>query len=261
MTAETPAAARPFYRAIGPTEVRRDPPKRWLPVGERPDWREKGIDMPSILLRDPEKLPIKILLHSMYGGEMGGAEVFGRRYVFATKEGVEQLPWELALVNARLTWDECRHTEIILENMKKYGVTLGELADGYVAEGLPMGRSATAGQELARGGDTGNTANEPDMINSMAAVHNGGEGLAMNLFTALIDMGRNIGDPEFERAFDFNHADEIMHVGVGTYWVPRLTEGNVEKRREAMKAQQAFEDLIMALNMGDEVVAPQEFAL
>jgi hypothetical protein len=249
VTAET--AERPFYKNLGPNDARRDPPKRWLPAGEREDWREKGIDMPSILLRDPEKLPIKVLLHSMYNGEMGGAEVFGRRYVFATKEGIEQLPWELALVNARLTWDECRHTEIVLENMKKYGVTLGEFVDGYVQEGVQMSRSTNGGSG----------AMEPDMVNSMAAVHNGGEGLAMNLFTALIDMGRHINDPDFEVAFDFNHADEVMHVGVGTYWVPRLTDGDTDKRREALMAQKAFEDLIMALNMGDEVVGPTEFAL
>ena len=52
-----------------------------------------------------------------------------------------------------------------------------------------------------------------------------------------------------------------MHVEVGNYWVPRLTEGNDSRRREAMQAQQAFEELIMALNTGDEVVAPKEFAL
>jgi hypothetical protein len=257
MTADV--ADRPFYRPLGPDGVRRDPPKRWLPAGERQNWREQGIDMPSILLRDPEKLPIKVLLHSMYNGEMGGAEVFGRRYVFATRDGVDKLPWELALVNARLTWDECRHTEIVLENMKKYGVTLGEFVDGYVADGVPMGRSIST--NLADGAPTATGALEPDMVDSMAAVHNGGEGLAMNLFTALIDMGRHLNDPEFEIAFDFNHADEVMHVGVGTYWVPRLTDGDPDRRRKALMAQKAFEDLIMALNMGDEVVAPQEFAL
>src|SRR5690349_14432636 len=93
MTETEATTERPFYRNLGPNDARRDPPKRWLPVGERTDWREKGIDMPSILLRDPEKLPIKVLLHSMYGGEIGGSEVFGRRYVFATKDGVDKLPW------------------------------------------------------------------------------------------------------------------------------------------------------------------------
>jgi len=259
----TEEATRPFYKPLGPTDARRDPPKRWLPQGERANWRDNGIDMPSILLRDPEKLPIKVLLHAMYGGEIGGSEVFGRRWVFATQDGVDKLPWELAMVNARLVWDECRHTEIVLENMRKYGVTLGDFADGYMAEGnaLPMGRSSSS-PGLANGGAApGRGAMEPDLVNSMAAVHNGGEGLAMNLFTALIDMGRNIGDDDFELAFDFNHADEVMHVSVGTYWVPRLTEGNTDKRREALMAQKTFEDLIMALNMGDEVVAPQEFAL
>jgi hypothetical protein len=143
--------------------------------------------------------------------------------------------------------------------MKKYGVTLGEFVDGYVADGVPMGRSIST--NLADGAPAATGALEPDMVDSMAAVHNGGEGLAMNLFTALIDMGRHLNDPEFEIAFDFNHADEVMHVGVGTYWVPRLTDGDPDRRRKALMAQKAFEDLIMALNMGDEVVAPQEFAL
>lgn len=253
MTAEA-TTDRPFYHDPSPDQIRRDPPHRYLPVSERPNWREQGIDMPSILLRDPEKLPVKVLLHSMYGGEIGGSEAFGRRYVQATREGVDQLPWELALVNARLTWDECRHTEIVLEQMGRHGCTLGDFADGYVA-----GESLTSSSASANG--DGRPGASLDMINSMASVHRGGEGLAMNLFTALIDMGRNIGDPDWERAFDFNHADEVMHVEVGNYWVPRLTEGDAARRREAMQAQQAFEELIMALNTGDEVVAPKEFAL
>ena len=249
MTAEA-TTDRPFYKAPSPGQIRRDPPHRYLPVSERSNWVEQGIDMPSILLRDPEKLPVKVLLHSMYSGEIGGSEAFGRRYVEATKEGVDQLPWELALVNARLTWDECRHTEIVLEQMAKNGCTLGDFVDGY-----------TAGEGLASSSGNSKPGAALDLINSLASVHRGGEGLAMNLFTALIDMGRNIGDPDWERAFDFNHADEVMHVEVGNYWVPRLTEGNDAKRREAMQAQQAFEELIMALNTGDEVVAPKEFAL
>ena len=249
MTAEA-TTERPFYKDPTPDQIRRDPPHRYLPVSERSNWRDQGIDMPSILLRDPEKLPVKVLLHSMYGGEIGGSEAFGRRYVLATREGIDQLPWELALVNARLTWDECRHTEIVLEQMAKNGCTLGDFVDGY-----------TAGAALAASSENGNPRSGLDMINSMASVHRGGEGLAMNLFTALIDMGRNLGDPDWERAFDFNHADEVMHVEVGNYWVPRLTEGNTARRREAMQAQQAFEELIMALNTGDEVVAPKEFAL
>ena len=134
--------------------------------------------------------------------------------------------------------------------MAKNGCTLGDFVDGYMA-----------GESLSSSSGNANPGAALDMINSMASVHRGGEGLAMNLFTALIDMGRNIGDPDWETAFDFNHADEVMHVEVGNYWVPRLTEGNDGKRREAMQAQQAFEELIMALNTGDEVVAPKEFAL
>ena len=108
-------------------------------------------------------------------------------------------------MNARLTWDECRHTEIVLEQMAKNGCTLGDFVDGY-----------TAGAALPASSENGNPRSGLDMINSMASVHRGGEGLAMNLFTALIDMGRNLGDPDWERAFDFNHADEVMHVEVGT---------------------------------------------
>ncbi len=243
MTSEA-ADVRPFYRELSPGDRRRDPPHRWLSMDERADWREKGIDLASILLRDPEKMSTRVLLHAMYNGEIGGGETFARRYVMATQEGVDALPWELALVNSRLAWDECRHAEIILEKMPEHGVTLGDFADGYRADDGGLASSA-----------------QNDMVNSMAAVHRGGEGMAMNLFTSLIDMGRNIGDKEWETAFDFNHADEVMHVEVGNYWVPRLTEGNPEKQREAMKAQQAFEELVMALNTGDEVLPPADFAL
>ena len=108
---------RSFYRQLNPGDRRRDPPLRWLPVGDRENWRENGIDLASILLRDPQKMSTKVLLHAMYNGEISGSETFARRYVMATREGVDQLPWELALVNARLAWDECRHTEIVLEKM------------------------------------------------------------------------------------------------------------------------------------------------
>ena len=95
----------------------------------------------------------RVLLHAMYNGEIGGAETFSRRYVMATREGGEQLPLELALVNARLAWDECRHAEIVLAKMPEHGVTLGDFADGYRA-----GDGAVS--------QTG----EQNMINSMAAV-------------------------------------------------------------------------------------------
>ena len=240
----TESTERPFYRPLGPGDHRRDPPHRYLSVDDRENWRENGIDLASILLRDPEKMSRRVLLHAMYNGEIGGAETFARRYVMATREDDDQLPWELALVNARLAWDECRHAEIVLAKMPEHGVTLGDFADGYRADDGAVSQSG-----------------EQNMVNSMAAVHRGGEGMAMNLFTSLIDMGRNIGDKEWETAFDFNHADEVMHVEVGNYWVPRLTEGDAAKRREAMEAQQAFEELVMALNTGDEVLPPEDFAL
>ncbi len=241
----TESTERSFYKPLGPGDHRRDPPHRYLPVDDRENWRENGIDLASILLRDPEKMSRRVLLHAMYNGEIGGAETFARRYVMATKDGGgEDLPWELALVNARLAWDECRHAEIVLGKMPEHGVTLGDFADGYRADDGSVSQTG-----------------EQNMVNNMAAVHRGGEGMAMNLFTSLIDMGRNIGDQEWETAFDFNHADEVMHVEVGNYWVPRLTEGDDGKRREAMEAQQAFEELVMALNTGDEVLPPEDFAL
>ncbi|MXY88594.1 MAG: DUF455 family protein [Dehalococcoidia bacterium] len=241
----TESTERSFYKPLGPGDHRRDPPHRYLPVDDRENWRENGIDLASILLRDPEKMSRRVLLHAMYNGEIGGAETFARRYVMATKDGGgEDLPWELALVNARLAWDECRHAEIVLGKMPEHGVTLGDFADGYRADDGSVSQTG-----------------EQNMVNNMAAVHRGGEGMAMNLFTSLIDMGRNIGDKEWETAFDYNHADEVMHVEVGNYWVPRLTEGDDGKRREAMEAQQAFEELVMALNTGDEVLPPEDFAL
>ncbi len=248
---------RPFYRHIKPTEFRRDPPLKWLPAEQRESWRELGIDLASILLRDPEKMNIKVLLHALYNGEIGGAAGFGRRYVLATEEGIDNLPWELGLVNARLSWDECRHTEIALHTMAKYGVHLGELADGYlppIEEEQPETDEPTVDPSGVRG-------NPMDLAEGMAAVHRGGEGLAMNLFTSLIDMGRNLDDPDWERAFDYNHADEVMHVDVGNYWVPRLTKGDPEKQMACAKAQQAFEELVMALNTGEAVEVPEEFAV
>ena len=85
----------------------------------------------------------RVLLHAMYNGEIGGGETFSRRYVMATREGVDQLPWELALVIRASPGTSAATPRIVLAKMPEHGVTLGDFADGYRAGTAPFPRPAS----------------------------------------------------------------------------------------------------------------------
>ena len=222
----------------------------WLAIAE-PEWRDRRGDDFYVLLLD-------------------GSAGMAREGRF--EQALEELERDLASLppdRRQVLWSGARAETLLRPG--EHALLLRQRLAGRTPEAVPsllesqLAQLASIRRDFADGyrandGSVSQTG-EQNMVNNMAAVHRGGEGMAMNLFTSLIDMGRNIGDKEWETAFDFNHADEVMHVEVGNYWVPRLTEGDAAKRREAMEAQQAFEELVMALNTGDEVLPPEDFAL
>jgi len=159
---------------------------------------------------------IKERVHGIMVGEMQAMEGAGRSvYDFP------EAPWEFTMDMARQVWDESRHLEIYLR--------LLEHLDGYVGE-FPettiLWRCACAEDAAAR----------------VAGVNRGLEGLACDVFNQLVHIARKMGDPILERAVDFVLADEITHVRMGSKWLIRLTEGDPERRRQAIAFQETIDE-------------------
>ncbi len=238
-----------FHEPLTPSEHARDPERRFLPFESRGESEFKeGVDALTLLLTDPRAVPVDQVLHALYQTELGGLDVFGRTLVHcrdyadqrAEAEGRDTwdvVPWEFEKAYARILWDEVRHTELARAHAHRHDVHLGDFIDGFRKE------------------DRQETPLSLDPAIVSATINSAGEGLAMNLFSALITMGQELGDADWETAFDYNHADEMMHVSVGDYWVPRLTEGEPERREAAMKARLAAEENIIALQDADHVPA------
>jgi uncharacterized ferritin-like protein (DUF455 family) len=159
---------------------------------------------------------IKERVHGIMVGEMQAMEGAGRSvYDFP------DAPWEFTMDMARQVWDESRHLEIYLR--------LLEHLDGYVGE-YPettiLWRCACAEDAAAR----------------VAGVNRGLEGLACDVFNQLVHIARRMGDPILERTVDFVLADEITHVRMGSKWLTRLTEGDPERRRQAIAFQETIDE-------------------
>ena len=250
MTAEAPTEAsesNAFGRPLTPSEHRRTPARRTLPFEDRPKAEFKeGIDALTLLLTDPRRCDLQQALHALYQTELAGLDVFGRALVHASDWAKEQeqeqggsaediVPWGFELAYARILWDEVRHSELARAIAHNHDIHLGDFVDGFRRDGI---------QESPLSMDPAITS---------ASINSGGEGMAMNLFSALISMAQELEDADMEVAFDFNHADEMMHVSVGDHWVPRLTENDPERRKVALMAQQAFEDNVIAMQDGEHV--------
>ena len=167
---------------------------------------------PDLLSRDS----IKERVHGIMVGELQAMEGAGRSvYDFP------EAPWEFTMDMARQVWDESRHVEIY--------VRLLEHLDGYIGE-FPettiLWRCACAEDAAAR----------------VAGVNRGLEGLACDVFNQLVHIARKMGDPILERAVDFVLADEITHVRMGSKWLTRLTEGDPERRRQAIAFQETIDE-------------------
>jgi len=159
---------------------------------------------------------IRERVHGILVGELQAMEGAGR-----TVCDFPDAPWEFTMDMARQVWDESRHLEIYLR--------LLEHLDGYVGE-FPettiLWRCACAEDAAAR----------------VAGVNRGLEGLACDVFNQLVHIARKMGDPILERAVDFVLADEITHVRMGSKWLTRLTEGDPERRRQAIAFQETIDE-------------------
>ena len=159
---------------------------------------------------------IKERVHGIMVGEMQAMEGAGR-----TVYDFPDAPWEFTLDMARQVWDESRHLEIYLRLLEHLGGYPGEFPETTI-----LWRCACAEDAAAR----------------VAGVNRGLEGLACDVFNQLVHIARKIGDPVLERSVDFVLADEITHVRMGSKWLTKLTEGDPERRRQAIEFQETIDE-------------------
>jgi hypothetical protein len=134
----------------------------------------------------------------------------------------------------RQTWDEVRHARLGTELLEdKYDGTLGEYPDTLAGSGRGSDARSEAMQEQRRrfGGP----------VQSLSAVNVGVEGRALLLFSGVSRLGAKIGDPAMEQAYDYNWADEVLHVAIGDYFVKKIAEERPEAEKVAMMAQAGTE--------------------
>jgi uncharacterized ferritin-like protein (DUF455 family) len=159
---------------------------------------------------------IKERVHGILVGEMQAMEGAGR-----TVYDFPDAPWEFTMDMARQVWDESRHVEIYLRLLEHLGGRVGEFPETTI-----LWRCACAEDAAAR----------------VAGVNRGLEGLACDVFNQLIHIARKLGDQVLERSVDYVLADEITHVRMGSKWLAKLTEGDPERRRQAVAFQDSIDE-------------------
>src|SRR5262250_1810065 len=132
-----------------------------------------------------------------------------------------------------------------------------EVAESKVSQGLtpfPELSSRESIKERAHGilvGDIGEfpettilwrCACAEDAAARVAGVNRGLEGLACDVFNQLVYIGKKMGDPILEKSVDYVLADEITHVRMGSRWLTRLTDGDPERRRQAVLFQESIDE-------------------
>ena len=222
---------------------RREPPYRPLAViddDERRRLDEKigGAEnyasnaLQRMVLADPDNKEYKrALTSSIVSAEYAGIDAFGSRVAHYEDEDI---PDYLLMAMVRQTWDEVRHARLGTELLElEYDGTLGEYPDTLAGSGGGSGARSEAMQEQRRrfGGP----------VQSLSAVNVGVEGRALLLFSGVSRLGAKIGDKAMEQAYDYNWADEVLHVAIGDYFVKKIGERDPATEKQAMLAQAGTE--------------------
>ena len=128
---------------------------------------------------------------------------------------------------ARQTWDEVRHAQLGTQLLESYGGELGEYPDSLAGAQQPVDAEGRP--------DRGPLAEDPTV--SLSAVNVQIEGGALDLFAGMSRLGAKIEDPLMEHVYDYNWADEIVHVQNGDFFVRKIVETTPEEERKALMAQ------------------------
>jgi uncharacterized ferritin-like protein (DUF455 family) len=162
-------------------------------------------------------------MHGIFMGEIQALEGAGRTcWDFETGDGREQAPFALKLDMARQCWDEARHVEISVKLIHHMGTSIGEFAEQTMLY---------------------EAACNPDPVLRLTGVNRALEGLAIDVFKTMRDVGRTFGDPVLAFCEDWMLADEVTHVKMGSDWLRRLTATDPERQKQALDFQKAVDKL------------------
>jgi uncharacterized ferritin-like protein (DUF455 family) len=168
------------------------------------------------------------LIMAILSAEFRGVDFFGR-FVVETEE--YDVPWHMTLAFARQTFDESRHTHLNMQLLESLGSYVGEFPD------IILGPS----------GDVEIPAEDLDPAILMARINISLEGFALTTFEEIRELAEKTGETMVEHCHDFNMADEVTHVGIGDYWLEKLSEEQPWRATRAKAAQEEFEKGIEAV--------------
>ena len=163
------------------------------------------------------------LMHGIFVGEIQALEGAGRTcYDFDTGTGREDVPFALKLDMARQCWDEARHVEISVKLTEHMGSEIGEFAE----QTLLFEAACNA-----------------DPVLRLTGVNRALEGLAIDVFNTMRNVGDMTGDPVLYFCEDWMLADEVTHVKMGSDWLRRLTVNDKERQAAALEFQRTVDKL------------------
>ncbi len=172
---------------------------------------QMSVDRPAVAERS------RSLMHGIFVGEIQALEGAGRTcFDFDETEA----PFALKLDMARQCWDESRHVEISCKLAEHMGSDIGEYGEStflYAA------------------------ACNPDPVMRLCGVNRALEGLAIDVFSSMKAFGESTQDPVLTFCEDWMLADEVTHVKMGSDWLRRLTEHDLDRRERALDFQRTVD--------------------
>jgi uncharacterized ferritin-like protein (DUF455 family) len=163
------------------------------------------------------------LMHAIFVGEIQALEGAGRTcWDFDTGPGRDEVPFEMKLDMARQCWDEARHVEISIKLTQHMGTVIGEFAEQTMLY---------------------EAACNADPVLRLTGVNRALEGLAIDVFNTMRDVGDMTGDPILYFCEDWMLADEVTHVKMGSDWLRRLTVNDKERQAAALDFQRTVDKL------------------
>jgi len=163
------------------------------------------------------------LMHSIFVGEIQALEGAGRTcWDFDTGTGPDDVPFEMKLDMARQCWDEARHVEISIKLIGHMGTDIGEFAEQTMLY---------------------EAACNADPVLRLTGVNRALEGLAIDVFNTMRDVGELTGDPVLYFCEDWMLADEVTHVKMGSDWLRKLTVNDKPRQEAALDFQRTVDKL------------------
>src|SRR3954470_6502400 len=199
--------------------------------------REAGFKPQNADAPDAERA----LMHGIFVGDIQALEGAGRTcWDCNTGDGREEAPFALKLDMARQCWDEARHIEISVKLIDHMGTAIGEFAEQTMLY---------------------EAACNPDPVLRLTGVNRALEGLAIDVFKTMRDVGHTFGDPVLYFCEDWMLADEVTHVKMGSDWLRRMTAKDPERQQQALEFQRVVDKLFSYGGLrGDDDDSPVRLA-